>query len=311
MQSAPVSVLIITYNEETNIARCLESVRWAAEVFVVDSVSTDRTVETARTMGAKAYLHSFEGYASQRNWALESLPFSNDWILMLDADERIPQALAEEISQVVADNRQDHAGYYIKRRFLFLGRWLKHGGLYPTWLLRLFRRDRARVENRPLNEHVILEGNPGYLSQPFDHQDLRPLSHWVAKHNGYADLEAEDYLRGRFQRGYQDSIPTRSWGEQAERKRWIKLHAWSRLPLLLRPFLLFFRSYFAKGGFLDGKPGFIYHMLWSFWYPFVIDAKILEMQTGVGAGVSSLVAQGGVKADPGDTTETTHSTQGQ
>jgi glycosyltransferase involved in cell wall biosynthesis len=278
----PASVLVITRNEEANIAQCLESVGWAGEVFVVDSLSTDCTVETAKKMGAQVYAHPFEGYAAQRNWALENLPFSHDWILMLDADEQIPPALAEEISQVVADNRQAPAGYYLKRRFFFLGRWLKHGGLYPTWILRLFRRDRARVENRPLNEHVVLEGSSGYLRQPFDHRDRRPLSDWISKHNRYAELEAEEFLQEEFQGGYQGTIKVRFWGKQAERKRWIKLKAWNRLPLLIRPFLFFFRNYFLKGGFLDGRQGFIYHMLWSFWVRFLIDVKIIERQNQQG-----------------------------
>jgi glycosyltransferase involved in cell wall biosynthesis len=274
----PLDVLIITYNEEANIARCLESVRWATEVFVVDSMSTDRTVETAKSLGAKIYLHPFEGYAKQRNWALDSLPFSHDWVLMLDADERIPSALAEEVTQAIRNDGHGQAGFYLNRRHIFLGRFLRHGGLYPTWLLRLYKRQLVRFEERPMNEHAILEGAAGYLSQPFDHHDLRPLSDWVAKHNCYADLEADEYLRERFQGGYQDAIPARFWGKQPERKRWIKLHVWNRLPLLLRPFLFFFRNYFLKGGFLDGKPGFIYHVLWSFWYQFLISVKIIERQ---------------------------------
>jgi glycosyltransferase involved in cell wall biosynthesis len=278
----PISVFILTRNEVANIAACLQSVAWADEVFVIDSLSTDGTVEVAQSMGAQIYAHPFEGYPQQRNWALDNLPFSHDWILMLDADERIPQALAEEISQVVADNRQNHAGYYIKRRFFFLGRWLKHGGLYPTWILRLFRLGRATVENRPLNEHIILDGDSGYLSQPFDHQDRRPLADWIAKHNRYADLEAEEFLQEKFQGGYQSTIKVRFWGKQAERKRWIKLKIWNRLPLLVRPFLFFFRNYFLKGGFLDGRQGFIYHVLWSFWVRFLIDVKIFERQSRQG-----------------------------
>jgi glycosyltransferase involved in cell wall biosynthesis len=292
----PATVLVIARNEEANIAQCLESVSWAGEVFVVDSSSTDHTEEIAKAMGAQVFLHPFEGYAKQRNWALENLPFSHDWILMLDADELIPQALAKEIAQAVARNRQDPAGYYIKRRFFFLGRWLKHGGLYPTWILRLFRRGRARVENRPLNEHVVLEGNSGHLGQPFDHQDRRPLSHWISKHNSYADLEAEEFLQEEVCGGYQGTIKVRFWGKQAERKRWIKLKMWNRLPLLLRPFLFFFLNYFLKGGFLDGVPGFIYHVLWSFWYPFLVSAKIIERKTAPSAEPISPVFEVSAKA---------------
>jgi glycosyltransferase involved in cell wall biosynthesis len=294
--NVPVSCLILTRNEEMNIAGCLESVGWAGEVFVVDSLSTDGTAEIAESLGAKVYPHRFEGYTSQRNWALENLPFSHDWVLMLDADELIPQALAAEISRLVADNHQGPAGYYIKRRFFFLGRWLKHGGLYPTWILRLFRRQCARVEDRPLNEHVIVEGRAGYLTQPFDHKDNRPLSDWIAKHDRYADLEAEEYLREKFGAGYQDSIPARVRGTQAERKRWIKLRVWNRLPLLVRPCLFFFRNYILKGGFLDGREGLIYHVLWSFWVRFLIDVKIVERQMSGGKEAGNRGPESGVRS---------------
>ncbi len=278
MGRIPASMLVLTHNEEANIGACLQSVGWAGEVFVVDSFSTDRTAEIALSMGAKVYSHRFEGYAKQRNWALRSLPFSHDWVLMLDADERIPSALAKEIMHTICSVGNEYAGFYLKYRHVFLGRSLKYGGLYPTWLLRLYRRQLVRFEDRPMNEHVILEGKAGYLSQPFDHRDLRPLSDWIAKHIAYAGLEAEEYLRERFGGGFQDSIQPWLWGKQAERKRWIKLHVWNRLPLLFRPFLLFFRNYILGAGFLDGKAGFIYHVLWSFWYPFLIGARIVERQ---------------------------------
>ncbi len=273
----PVSVLVLTHNEESNIAACLESVGWAGEVFVVDSLSTDRTVEIAKGLGAKVYSHPFEGYARQRNWALDNMSFSHEWILMLDADERVPAALAQEIGQVISDPQNTHAGFWLKFRNYFTGRWLKYGGVYPTWVLRLFKRRAARFEDRPMNEHVILEGEAGHLKQPFDHQDRRSLSDWIAKHNHYADLQAEEYLRDQMGE-FSDSLPPRLFGSQAERKRWIRLRVWNRLPLLFRPFVFFFRNYFLKGGFLDGKAGLIYHVLWSFWFPFLIDAKILEKQ---------------------------------
>ncbi len=277
VKKVPLSVLILTRNEEANLSECLESVSWAAETFVVDSISTDRTVEIARRQDAKVHSHAFEGYARQREWALKNLPFAHEWILMLDADERVPKALVTEIRQALNQSGDRYSGFYIARRFFFLGRWLKHGGLYPTWLLRLFRRGRARIEQRAVNEHIILEGEAGRLTQPFDHVDRRPLSDWIAKHNRYADLESEDYLYEKSQR-YDRSIPASLWGSQAERKRWIKLRVWNRLPIRLRPFLFFFRNYVVKGGFLDGRAGFTYHVLWSFWYPFLIGAKIAEKQ---------------------------------
>ena len=273
---APVSVLVLTLNEEVNIAHCLESVRWAGEVFVLDCLSTDRTVEIANSLGAKVYSRAFEGYAAQRNWALNTLPFSYNWVLVLDADERMPAPLTEEVYAVISDAQNDNVGFYLHPRLFFMGRWLKHGGLYPSWILRLFKRGAGRFDNRPMNERVILTGKHGYLQNPFDHKDQRSLSEWIARHNRYADLEAEEYLQETSGSGYPDAIPARFWASQPERKRWIKLHIWNRLPLLIRPFLFFFRSYVLRAGFLDGKPGFVYHVLWSFWYPFLVSAKIME-----------------------------------
>jgi glycosyltransferase involved in cell wall biosynthesis len=275
---AALSVLVITHNEERNIAACLESVAWASEVFVVDSMSSDTTQDIATKHGAKVYPHVFEGYAKQRNWALKNLPFSNNWVLMVDADERIPERLREEIRKAVADANSPFEGYYMKPRHFFLGRWIKHGSLYPVWILRLVKRSAGRFEDRPMNERFLLRGEAGHLKEPFDHRDSRPLSAWIAKHNRYSDLEAEEFIQERFGGGYGSALPVRWWKNQPERKRWMKLRIWNRLPLLMRPFLLFARNYFFKAGFLDGKEGFIFHVLWSFWFPFLVVAKVTERQ---------------------------------
>jgi len=303
-RKVPVSVLVLTRNEEVNIAACLESVLWADEVLVVDSYSTDGTVEICKSMGAKVLFHVFEGYAAQRNWALANLPFSNDWVLMLDADEHVPRNLAREIAGVISRGGNGRTGFYLKFRHIFFGRWLKHGGLYPTWVLRLFRRGCVRFEERPMNEHAILDGAAGYLTEPFEHRDRKPLSAWIAKHNRYAELEAEEFLRERFAGGYRSSIEPRLFGSQAERKRWIKLRVWNRLPLLARPFFLFFRNYFLKFGFLDGGAGLIYHVLWSFWYPFLIGAMIVEKQrsmrpTGLHPSHATELTGSALRAEPG------------
>jgi glycosyltransferase involved in cell wall biosynthesis len=274
----PLSFLIPTFNEASNLPDALASVAgWAEEVIVVDSLSTDQTLEIAEQFHAQVVQHRFEGYAKQWNWALENIPFRHEWVFLLDADERVTADLRkelEDLSPVLRDGAFE--GFYVNRRLIFMGRWLKHGSLYPSWALRIFRPGRGRFEERPVNEHFVLEGKTGYLSQPLDHQDRRPLSDWISKHNRYAELEAEEFHQEESRGGYQGTIEVRFWGKQAERKRWIKLRVWNRLPLLLRPFLFFFRNYFLKGGFLDGVPGFIYHVLWSFWYPFLVSAKIIE-----------------------------------
>lgn len=285
----PVTVIILTRNEELNIGECLESVRWAAEVIVLDSFSTDSTIQIAGRMGAKVYSHPFESCARQRNWALNNLPISNEWVLMLDADERIPDALAHEIGDVLYDPDLTKAGFYLSFKHRFMGRWLRHGGLYPTWILRLIRRGAGRFEDRPLEEHAVLEGGAGYLREPYEHMDRRPLSNWIAKHNRYADLQAAEYFGDRAG-AFPKSLPPRLFGTQAARKRWLKLRVWNRLPLLFRPFLFFFRNYVLKAGFLDGRPGFIYHVLWSFWFPFLADVKIIEKRGALG-GKSEQFAQ--------------------
>lgn len=282
---SPVSVLIPTCNEQANIAACISTLKWAAEVLIVDANSSDATVEEARREGAKVFVHEFEGYAKQRNWALDHLPFAHEWILVLDADERIPDALADEIVRVTKDASHPHNGFYLDRRFFFMGRWLKHGGLSPNWILRLFKRHTGRFEDRPFNEHLLLEGEAGYLKPAFDHIDLRPLSTWINKHNRYADLQVEDELGDRagvFVHTLEPSLGANS----IRRKRWIRRHVWNRIPLLLRPFLLFLHNYALKGGFLDGNPGFIYHVLWSFWFPFLVDVKILERRMAEAKGVA-------------------------
>ncbi len=281
-EKVALSVLILTRNEEKNIGDCLRSVAWAPEIFVVDSFSTDETLKIAKRMGAKTCQHAFENCAAQWNWALNNVPFSNEWVLVLDADERIPQLLAEEIVRTVSNPAQEFSGYYLKFRFWFMGRWLRHGGLYPTWVMRLFRRSAGRFGRHGVSEHLILEGRKGYLQHAFDHDDNKPLRNWIQKHNRYAELEAEEYLREKLGTSQAQSIPGRFRGNQAERKHWIKLRVWNRLPLLVRPFLFFFRNYFLKRGFLDGRQGFIYHVLWSFWVRFLIDAKIIEKQSRQG-----------------------------
>jgi glycosyltransferase involved in cell wall biosynthesis len=273
----PVSVVILASNEEANITPCLESVQWAGEVFVVDSWSTDKTVEIARALGAKVCAHTFASFASQRNWALDNLPFSFEWVLMLDADEVIPPETATALAKVVTEPNNPYQGFYLNRRLFFWGRWLRHGGIYPSWILRLLKRGKVTFEDRPLSEYAVVGGPVGRIREPFDHLDHRPLSHWIKKHNRYADLRVEEFfseLRGQC---HTVSRP-RLFGSQAERKRWLRVRIWDRLPLFLRPFLFFFRSYVLRLGFLDGLPGFVYHVLLSFWFPFLIDAKMIERQ---------------------------------
>ena len=187
---APVSVLVPTMDEELNLPECLDSIAWADEVFVVDSFSQDRTVEIARARGAHAVQHPFETYARQKNWALDTVPLRHEWVLILDADERVTPELRAEIESLLAGGPAC-AGFYVNRRLIFLGRWIRHAGWYPSWNLRLFQHRLGRYEDRPVHEHVVLEGRVGYLRHDLLHLDRRPLEAFIARHNRYSTLEAE------------------------------------------------------------------------------------------------------------------------
>jgi len=271
-----VAVIILTCNEEPNLPQALGSVvGWADEVFVFDSFSTDRTVNLAREHGAYVVQHPFKDYATQRNAALATLPIASEWILFLDADEWLPQALKDEIRQVIA-RRPAENGFYIKRRFIWMGRWIRRG-YYPTWILRLARRGHVRCEERGVNEHLIVDGPVGRLEHDFIHEDRKGLSAWIAKHERYARREAEELLKRRVGQG-QREIPARLFGTQAERKRWLRHHLYERLPLLVRPFAFWAYRYLLRGGFLDGPEGFIYHFLQALWFPLLTDAYYLELR---------------------------------
>lgn len=275
-----VTVVILTYNEEVHIRRVIANVRdWAEAVFVVDSYSTDRTREIAQEEGAQVFLHEFVDYASQREWAIRELPYTTEWMLFLDADELLSSELKEEIAETLKTAPAHINGYYIKRRFFWGGRWLRHGGLYPTWILRLVRHKAAHCDPRTVNEHLTVEGATSYLENDLLHIDLKPISDWIAKHNRYSSLEALEQLRSS--RNETSDKMASLWGSQAERKRWIRERIWNPLiPPLVRPFAYFVYAYFLRLGFLDGVAGFSYHVLHGFAYRFMIEIKYLSLRAG-------------------------------
>lgn len=271
--SVPLAVIILTRNEEENLPQALESVvGWAAEVWVVDSHSTDRTVSLARASGARVVAREFAGYAAQRNWALRSLPLGPEWVLFLDADEAVTPELRMELAAILAAPPAGIAGFHVKRRFVFLGRWLRHGGYYPVWLLRIMRHRLARCEERGVDEHLLVDGPAARLHGDLLHEDRRPLERWIERHTRYARLKAEDLLRVTA-----GELPAR-WGSstQAERTRWWYERVYRRAPMGLRAFGYFLYRYIVRGGFLDGREGFIYHSLQAFWYRLLIDAMVFD-----------------------------------
>ena len=268
-----VAVVVLTYNEEANIAQSLTSmIGWARQVFILDSHSTDRTLEIASAYSCTIVQNRFVNYARQRNFALEQLPIQTEWVFFLDADEWLPDDLKREICEVLTRNPEEN-GFYLKRRLIWMGKWIRHG-YYPTWILRLFRHGHARCEDRAVNEHIIVNGKTGYLRQDFMHEDHKGVGDWIEKHNRYASQEALELLK--LAEHCDQEIKARFWGSQAQRKRWLRKCIWNRLPHLIRPIFYYFYRYILRGGFLDGRAAFIYHFLQGLWFPMLIDVKYIE-----------------------------------
>jgi glycosyltransferase involved in cell wall biosynthesis len=271
-----LTVIILTYNEAPNLPQALASITgWAHDIFVLDSFSTDNTVEIANEAGCTVVQNAFIDYASQRNFAIEKLPITSEWILFLDADEWLTDDLKEEISKIIKTVPEEN-GFYIKRRMIWMGKWLRRG-YYPSWILRLFRRGKGSCENRAMNEHLIVEGKTGSLRYDFIHEDRKGIDEWISKHNRYATREALELIK-REGHHHQEEIKVKFWGKQAERKRWLRYRIWNRMPPLIRPFLYFIYRYLFTGAFLEGRGAFAFHFFHALWYPLLIDVKYLEMK---------------------------------
>ncbi|HEV2397078.1 MAG TPA: glycosyltransferase family 2 protein [Candidatus Sulfotelmatobacter sp.] len=257
----PITAIVAAKNEEKNLPRCLEALRDVAEVYVVDSGSTDATPEIARSFGANvARFHYQGGWPKKRQWAMDSLSLSCDWILLVDADEVLTPELAEEIRTAVASGVAD--GYYISLKMYFLGRVLRHGDA-NFWKLSLFRRGKGHYECRlkdqnasmadmEIHEHVVVDGPTGRLANPLIHHNVESLSRYIQKHDEYSNWEARVLLQGSRSDA---ELPASFWGTQAQRRRWLKRKLYA-LPG--SPVLLFLYRYIFRGGFLDGVPGLIY-----------------------------------------------------
>ncbi len=277
-RSVPVSVIVPVKNEAANLRRCLPALAWADEVYVVDSQSSDGTPEVAAEHGATVVQFQFDGtYPKKKNWALENLPFHNDWVLIVDADEVVVPDLAEEIARRLT--RDEAEGYYLNSRYYFLGRRIRHCGYSECWNLRLFKHPLGRYERIPdstlgragdneAHEHVELEGRVLRLDNELDHYAYPTIASWVEKHNRYAIWEAAAY-----DRIVNEPIPRTIVGAQRFRRRLRKLAA--RLPM--RPFIRFLYAYVLRRGFLDGRPGLIFCGLLAF-YDFLASANRYEQQ---------------------------------
>jgi glycosyltransferase involved in cell wall biosynthesis len=277
-QAPLVSVIILTYNEEANLPACLGSLGGLrAEALVVDSGSTDGTVEIAQALGVAVYRHPFEHYAAQRNWAQRSLPLQCDWVLHLDADERLTSELVVEINSALEHVPAEVAGFLLRKRTMFMGRWMRHGGHYPSYHLRLFRKDCGECEERLYDQHYLVNGKVRELSHDYIDVLTSDLSAWSARHVRWAELEAREILNGH---GGQGRVRAEAFGNPLERKRWLREGLYGRCPPFLRALLYWSYRYFLRFGFLDGKEGLIFHFLQGFWFRFLVDAKMFEIRRG-------------------------------
>ena len=270
-----LSVLVTTYNQEANIGRCLESVAgWASDIWVLDSFSTDRTLEIVRRYSAQVRQRPFDDFAANKNWALDHLPWRHEWILILDADETAPASFREEVDRLLEKNGAGCSGFYVNRRVFFLGRWLRHCGWYPNWNLRLFRRKLGRYENRKVHEHLLVQGPVGRLKNDLVHDDQRGLTEWIARHNQYSTLEAEERLAS-LSRAKQTGLSATLWGDPIERKRFLKERVFLYLPV--KPLVWFLYLFIFRFGFLDGRAGWIFCVLQAF-QEFYTGLKMRELQ---------------------------------
>lgn len=280
MRKVPISVLIPIRNEESNLPRCLASVAWADEVFVVDSQSTDASGAIARRFGAEVVQFRFNGvWPKKKNWALENLPFKHEWVLILDADEVMPPDAEQEIAALVEQDGNGHAGFWINRRFMFMGRWLRHA-YYPNWNLRLFKHRLGRYErlvqgatqsgDNEVHEHIIVNGSTGRLRCEMDHYAFASIDVFVEKHNRYSNWEA----RLELEEGLEHTRDATPQSTPVRFRRTLKRLV-RRMPC--RPLLRFLYVYVFQAGFLDGREGYIFARLHAV-YEFLALAKAAELR---------------------------------
>ncbi|MHB9011051.1 MAG: glycosyltransferase family 2 protein [Ignavibacteriaceae bacterium] len=279
MNKLPISAIVLTYNEQLNIVDCLTSIiNYADQILIIDSLSNDNTLEIATKYNAEIYQNKFINQAKQFIWALENANIKNEWILRIDADERwTPEGFAK-LKDIIENDKAD--GVYVKMKIYFMGRWIRHGGFYPNYFLRVYKKSKGKMEDRWMDEHISVNGrtvisNINVIESNYDRQ--KNISLWTDKHNKYSTREAIEFLISKHNLKKLDSV-AKFWGNKTERKRWLKEKFYFKLPLFIRPFLYYLHRYIFKLGFLDGKEGFIFHFLHAFWYRFLVDVKLYQLE---------------------------------
>ncbi len=273
-QCVSVSVVILTFNSQESIEATLQSVADVSDdIHVVDSGSTDATLEIVRRYTSSLVHHPFENYGAQRNWAIANLPLRYGWQLHLDADERLSPPLAMAIGRLAAEGFPGgSAGYFLPRLTWFLGKPIRHGAMYPIWHMRLFRTGAGRCEARKYDQHFLVEGPTSRIDHAMIDDIRMPLTEWTARHNRWADAEVEELLSPSHA---EHLVRADRAGDPVQQKRALRGH-YNDAPLFLRALLLFLYRYVLRLGFLDGREGLIFFVLQTFWFRFLVDCKIYE-----------------------------------
>ncbi|PCJ20653.1 MAG: glycosyl transferase [Candidatus Cloacimonadota bacterium] len=275
----PITAIILTLNEEKNLPECISSIeKYVNKIIIVDSFSNDNTKEIAEKYNAEFIQNKWINYSQQFQWGLDNTNITTEWVLRIDADERWTEEgfslLAKEIL------KKDIDGVFVKIKIFFMERWISHGAIYPNYFLRVFRKSKGKIEQRWMDEHIQVEGKSIYteidvIEYNYDRQSN--IGGWTEKHNSYALREAIEYILLKENSNKIDGIADRKGGKTAK-KRWLKEEIYGNFPLILRPLVYFFYRFIIKLGFLDGKEGFIFHFLQGFWYRFLVDVKIIEIE---------------------------------
>lgn len=270
-----VTFIILTKNEEVNLPDCLKSITgFAKRIIVVDSNSTDKTVEIAKSYGCDVFIHKFENYSKQFNWALDNCHISTQWSFRLDADERLTPSLIKELTDIIAKHSNDEVtGVTMEAWLFFMGRKIKHGGHQKRKLM-MFKTGIGRIEDREMDEHTVLSSGKSISTKNrFIHRDFKSMNAWIEKMNWYATREAQDYFD--FKEGKQANLSGKNDKEVSKLRR-KKFGVYYKFPLFIRCWLVFTYYYVFRFGFLDGKEGFIYHWMYHRWYRTLVDTKIYE-----------------------------------
>lgn len=273
---AGCSVLILTKDEEINMSRCLKTLSWSDDIVVLDSHSTDRTCEIAlRFPNVRIVKRPFDTWSKHSNWALEHIEFKHPWVYYSDADERMTPLLRDEIMRVINDASLSHVAYRLRYKNMFLGRWIRRGGLYPVWIIRLFRPDKIRYEDRDVNAHPVVQGTLGELREHFIHWSFnKGMTPWFTKHNSYSTMEAGEAVRV-----LKGSLFKELWTIARAREPLVRRRALKNLSffLPLRMLARFCYMYFLRLGMLDGRAGLHYAAMISM-YEYWIELKVRELQ---------------------------------